>query len=629
MIIKYKQMAKKPSEVLKQVKQRSYLAKDFDSLRQQILGYAKTYFPEKNSDFSENSLGGLLLEMAAYVGDNLSFYLDHQFNELDIESAVETRNVLNLLKKNGVKAFGASPATVSCTFYIEVPAVVGNNSFGRVTYVPSEECLPVLRQGTVVTSEDGIDFRLTENIDFSEKDTNGDYVATITTGQISGETVKTMILSRDGFCISGKEKTFNFSVGGFIPYRKISLPDQNIYQIISVTDSLGNIYYEVNDLTEDSVYKSNSNISYDSKVVRNTLQMIPAPYRFTKEYDITSGITTLTFGGGNALSLDDDVIPDPSKFAIPLPNVETFSRTSLNPQTLLSTRTLGAATENSTFTVVYRYGGGLSNNVQEKTINGITNLKMFFPKSPAPQIAQAITNNTEVLNLVPASGGEDAPSIDDLKVLATAIRNSQERIVTKEDLIARVYTLPPQYGRVFRAAVRENIENPLSTKLFVVSRDPDGKLTQSSDTLKLNLSKYLNSYRLISDAIDILDSPIVNFKLRYSVVLDPQYNSEQIIQTINTEIINYFDTKKCQIDKPIYISEVVNTIFSVNGVISMPQCDSIIFENLYGNIDNKPYSSFSYNLEKATLKQKGIIVPPEGGIFEIKYPDINIIGKSV
>ena len=78
---------------LKKIKNRKYLAKDFGGLRSDLLNYAQTYFPDKIKDFSEASVSGLFLEMAAYVGDVMSFYLDHQFNELDIETAVEDKNV--------------------------------------------------------------------------------------------------------------------------------------------------------------------------------------------------------------------------------------------------------------------------------------------------------------------------------------------------------------------------------------------------------------------------------------------------------------------------------------------------------------------------------------------------------
>ena len=74
---------------LKVVRQRKFLSKDFDGLRALLIEYARLYYPTKIRDFSESSVGGLFLDFAAYTGDVLSFYLDHQFGELNHDTAVE------------------------------------------------------------------------------------------------------------------------------------------------------------------------------------------------------------------------------------------------------------------------------------------------------------------------------------------------------------------------------------------------------------------------------------------------------------------------------------------------------------------------------------------------------------
>jgi hypothetical protein len=337
----------------------------------------------------------------------------------------------------------------------------------------------------------------------------------------------------------------------------------------------------------------------------------------------------LTFGGGNASTLQDDAIPDPTEFAISLPNTKTFSRKAINPQNLLNTRTLGVANENVSLSITYRYGGGLTHNVTTNSITLVKNLNIFFPLNPSPTLGQAITNSLEVTNLSPAVGGENPLTSDELKTLTTTIKNSQERIVTKEDLLARVYTMPTNFGRVFRAATRSNPDNPLATKLYITSRDKNGNLAMSSDALKLNLVKYLNQYRMISDAIDVMDSPIVNIKISFSVVINPQYNSSLVIKDIINEMQDFFNYRNLQIDKPINITELINIIFSIDGTISLPSENGLKITNLVGKINNKNYSNYSYNITNATLKQKGIIVPPIGGIFEVKYPNFDIEGYSV
>jgi hypothetical protein len=248
---------------------------------------------------------------------------------------------------------------------------------------------------------------------------------------------------------------------------------------------------------------------------------------------------------------------------------------------------------------------------------------MFFPGNPSPAVAGAVRSSIEITNRIPAAGGEDAPAVDELKSLIPAVKNSQERIVTREDLLARVYTLPSNFGRVFRAAIRSNPNNPLATQLFIVSRDPQNKLIVSPDTLKQNLIKYLNPYRMISDAIDILDARIVNLTLNFEVLIDPTLNRSIVLQNILTKLQTTFNPKNFNIDQPLVISEINSTIFSIPGVVSI---NNVRFQNISGEVDNRIYSDVTYDVAANT--RQGIIFPPGGGIFELRYPEINIIGRA-
>jgi len=618
-------MPTNPNVSTQQVRVRNYLAKDFDGLKKVILDYARAYYPDRMTDFSDNSLGGLLLDMAAYVGDNLSFYLDHQFNELDPSSAIEVNNLQRHLRNAGMKVAGVSPAIADCTFSIECPAT--KDASGNI--IPSEKSLPIVKAGTTVSSQGGITYTLADDIDFSEKYPDGSYKFYQTTGRVTPLGVSTVVLSRSSLCISGVESSYSVPVADFVPFRQVTLPDREVTEIISVTDAFGNSYYEVNDLADDVIYKNIKNYADDAAIVDSVLQLQPAPYRFTRATDITSALTTLTFGGGDALTMQDDIIPDPTEFAIPLPNYKTFSKTPLNPQKLLTTRTLGVAASNTVITIRYRSGGGLSHNAPSNTITRVTGLNIFFPANPTVSVGQGVTNSVRVTNQNAAVGGEDQPSTTELRSLISSMRNSQERIVTKEDLMARVYTLPTNFGRVFRAGVRSNPDNPLATRLYVVSRDVAGNLTTSTDTLKKNLIKHLNAYRLATDAIDILDSPVINIKIDFMVTVDPSYQQNLVLQECIDELQLYFSTKNCQIDKPINMTEVANVIYSVAGVTSMPQNTPVRFSNMTGVVDDRRYSDYYFNVKLGTVANRGLLFPPEGGIFEVRYPAFDIVGRAV
>ena len=611
---------------LKSVRQRNYLARDFDGFRTVLLDYARQYYPDRIQDFSESSMGGLFLDMAAYIGDNMSFYMDHLYGELNNDTVVETVNIERALRNAGVPITGASAAVAQVDFYIEVPVL--NDG----TLKPNTVLLPTINEGTTIRADNGTEFTLLEDVTFWKSDEKtgnisiDPFVESFNGRRINGNIV-TKILKKSGTCGSGNQITQTFSIGDFVQFRRLSLSQSDITQIISVFDSQGNTYYEVGSLTNDVVYKNVLNTSANSNpllTVKDDLKVIPAPYRYVKEVSLGDRKTTLVFGGGTADTLEDDLIPDPSEFSIPLPYSQTFSRVAINPQKMLQTSTLGVAASNTSLTVIYRYGGGLSQNVPANTIKSITNLTITFPSNPTPGQQAQIRSSIDCSNPEKSSGGEDALSAGELLALIPTIKNSQERIVTREDLLSRVYTMPSNFGRAFRASAATNPNNPLSSRLYIISRDNNNQLTTSHDKLKINLKRYLSAYRMISDAIDIMDAQVINLVLYFKIIVDPSLNKQLLLQSIISDLKKQFVITNFHIGQPIVVSDVVSTIFSKQGVIAV---DEIKFSNIYGTVKNRLYSPITFDVQTNSKNQ--IIYPPEGSIFEIKYPDINIIGKCV
>lgn len=601
------------------LKERKYLNKDFDSLRADLLEYARTYFPDAVKDFSEAGLAGLLLDMAAYVGDVQSFYLDHQFHENFPDTSTETDNIQRHLKKAGVPVVGAAPAVVDCSFLIKVPAS------GTNPPIPDTTALPIIHEGSVARAQNGTNFELTETLDFTKTNADGDLLAEIVVGSRDQNNNPTnFILSLGGVCISGFRAVETFTIGSFTPFKKIALANENVTEIIRVVDSDGNEYHKVDYLTQDTVYKAVTNLAPDNQSVRENLVPVPAPYRFTAETSLNSRITTLTFGGGSAETLNDDAIPDPSEFSLPLYGKRVFSRYTLNPGNLLQTTTFGVLKPNTTLTVTYRYGGGLNHNVDSNSIRNVTSLDITFPNNPSPSVASFVRNSVDVVNNRPAAGGETAPSIAELKQKIPAFSAAQSRIATKEDLLARVYTLPSNFGRVYRASIQTNPSNPLASQLFVVCRNSQNQLVTAPDTLKKNLATFLNQYRMISDAIDILDARIINLKIQFQVVTDPTQNRQLVLKTVLQKLKNYFDIKNFEIDQPLVIGDVQNIIFNTPGVVSVVSVD---VQNVFGTSNNRSYSSEQFDVPANTFR--GIIFGPPGSIFEIKFKNQDIVGAAV
>ncbi len=606
-------------EVLKQIVTRSYLNKDFVGLRNEMETYLRSFYGDQIKDLSIGSFMGMFLDTVAFIGDTQSFYLDHQFHELSPETAVEPRNIERLLRDNRVPTTGATPAVVQCTFQVKVPALLTSNP-----RIIDQTAIPVINQGTKMQSKTGIVFELTETLNFAKKDGDGRYIAAVEIAERdAGNLPVSFYMTLNGICISGEVTSESFTFAGFEPFKTYILSRENVTQIISVTDNNGNIYYEVDSLANDTVYLKTPNLNSDSAEVESSLQIQSAPFRFVKLNSLSTGLTTLRFGGGNAETTDNNIIPDPSQFSLPLYGQTTFSRYAINPNNFLQTTTTGTIIPNSTVTITYRFGGGLRHNVGQGSIaNNITQLLISFPGNPSTTDAVSVRNSVRVNNESDASGGLDALSLTELQGLIPSFAAAQSRVVEQRDLLARIYTMPSSFGRVFRAACRPNPANPNSSLLYVASKAADGTLTLANDTLKRNLARYLNDFRIIPDAIDILDVSIVNFKLEYEISVDNDQNRLLIVENVNKKLRKYFNVNNFQIDQVLNLSEIQNIIFNNIGVMSVQY---VRLTNLSGTQGERSYSSVNYNFTANT--KKNMVIPPPGGMFELKYLDVNIIGS--
>jgi hypothetical protein len=607
------------------VRERKYLNKDFDAFRSDLEEYARIFFPDKIQDFSPNGFGGLLIELASYIGDVQSFYLDHQFNEINADTAVEPKNLEKLLREAGVQIVGAAPAVVNTTFYFRIP--VGANGSWDTT------ALPLLKEGTIVNSNAGVSFQLIDDIDFTVTKSDGKPAAYITyaIGDTDADNNPlNFIFSANGDCLSSVIKTENFSVNGFEAFKKYVLQNKDVTDIVSVVDSDGNNYYEVDFLTQDTVFRSVKNRNPVSATPTNdnyidsNLEIIPAPFRFYRTTDLATRTTTLTFGGGSGETMDDDIIPDPSEAALPLYGKRTFSRFTIDPNNLLRTSTLGSIAPNVTITITYRAGGGLSHNIPTRSISEIAYLNLTFPNNPSLAIAAGVRASADANNNSPASGGADAPTLNELRIQIPSTRNAQARIVSKEDLLARIYSLPANFGRVYRCSIQNNPDNPNAAKLYILCRNAQNELIFAPDMLKNNLKTYLNQFRMISDAIDILDGQIINLQINYDITVDPTYNRQLVLQNVQAKLINYFNVGNFQMDQPLIFDDIRNIIYNNVGVLAVR---NVQITNVTGQVGDRNYSSVRYNINN-NLINNSILIPPAGGMWEIKYPSSDIIGRA-
>jgi hypothetical protein len=605
---------------LRPVKTRTYLNRDFDSFRAALLQYVRTYFPNNIQDFSDPSVGGMFLDMAAYAGDVSAFYLDHQFRELSVDTAIETQNIQNLLTMAGVKIVGASPAIVDINISITVPAT---RVAGR--YTPNPIFLPKLVAGSAVRSRSGITFEIDQDVDFAATGQSGTLIASVSVlARDASQNPTSYIVTRTATCMSGRMTSESFSIdNSYQAFRRITLSNSNVTEITSVKDTEGNVYYEVEALTQDTVFTSVENTGIDSDEVPYALELVPAPYRFTSRTALGTGNTSLQFGAGDAQSLDNDIIPDPSEVSLPLFGKRQVARVAIDPSSVLRSATLGYAPSGTVMTVRYRHGGGLDHNVPAANIAEFERLNLLFPTTGESTSIARVRASISVTNPAEARGGDNAPTIDELKLRIDGARNAQNRIVSAPDLLSRVYTMPSSFGRVFRAGASPSRTDPAVTNLYVISRNVGDEFTISSDTLKRNLRTYLNQFRLISDNIDILDAQVLNYGVTYTVTVEFDQNRRTVLQSINTRLRTLLTTNKFQVGQPLVVSDIISTIINTPGVSGMM---NIRVVPKVGTISGRTYSSSQF--EVATQLRNNVIRCPVGAIFEMKYPDYDITGSA-
>ena len=562
--------------------QRSYLARDFNSFKRELMNHAQTFFPEQISDFSESGLGGLFVDMIAYVGDSMSYYLDHQFNELRWQDAIEVENIKKHIELSGVDIHGASPSSVYVNVYIKMPYEIDAANQNKKTYKNS--AMPIIKAGTRFSSNNGITFNLMDTLDFSERTIDGkQYLFEKNNPKPLDDNSKIDIVYLSGICVSGEITTETFSISdSFLPFNEITLRESNVSLIESVKDSDGNSYYEVDNLSQDNIFQISSNKKLSNNSSEEVISLLPAPYRFTRQMDPETFLTTLMFGGGDSLADDNDILPDPSDLSMPLYGKKTFSKFALDPNALLKTHTLGIAPRNTILSVKYRHGGGFTHNVSSEAINEITFLDIEFPQDVSREDAIMIRSSISILNKEKAAGGSRAPTLNDFRQQIPVARNSQKRIVTKEDLLARIYSLPSPLGRVFRAALSEAPNSNGQIEIVLVSRDFDGTLTSfgtmettsndlstSPDSLKLNLKTYLDSFRMINDSYIIMDAAIHNFGVNINVIATPGVQKETVAQSIITNLKEILTIEKFHINQPLSLGDISYAVLSSDGVSSL------------------------------------------------------------
>ena len=611
-----------------------YINRDFSELRNNLINFAKIYFPTTVTDFSPSSPGTMFMEMAAYVGDVMAFYTDNQIQENFTQYARQFNNLYDLAYMMGYKPKVTGVSTTDIEVFQIVPAVydsiLGQN-------VPDFRYSLIIPQNTSINNSTllGTSFLTQDVVDFSQSSSLDPTIVSVY--EVEGDQPKSFLLKKTIKAISAQIKTTTYSAGNPVKFETIEISDTNIVGILDITDSDGKEWYEVDYLAQETIFESvknsnpfpDPNAQADASSAPYILQLKKVPRRFVSRF-INPTTLQLQFGAGTTNDVDEILIPNPDNVGLGLPSIQNKLTTAFSPSNFLFTKTYGIAPSNTTLTIRYLVGGGLGANIPAGTLtnfNSTAGVK-FTTNDLDPVLAQTSFNSLAITNPNASSGGNSGDSEIDLRYNSLANYAAQLRTVTQEDYLVRALSMPSLYGSIAKAYIEptklENLalgETPTSLDLYVLAFDQNKKLTLASTTLKQNLATYLSQYRIINDSIRIKDAFIINIGVKFDILVLPNFNSNEVLAQCITELKRYFDINNSQINQPIFLNELYSLL---NGIRGVQNVKNISIINRVG--ENLGYSKYAYNIEGA-LSNNVIYPSQDPSIFEVKFPDVDIKGR--
>ena len=587
----------------------NYLNREFNGIRQDLIDLAQRYYPDQFQDFSESSFAALMIDSVAYVGDQLSLYLDYNVNESFLDTAFERKNILRHGRILGFKDTGRPSTYGTVAVYVMVPA----DSAGLG---PDQRYIPLMRRGSSFGTTTGLAFVLTENIDFNNPK-NDIVVARVdqSTGAPTYYAIKAY-----GNVVSGQFGVKSLTVGNYQKFQRLKLSNPNIVEIISVFDSEGNQYYEVDYLAQDMVYKEIKNNNYQNDNVPSILKPLLVSRKFVVERDRND--VYLQFGSGKAS--ESNVVAIPQNVAMNVYGKSYITDTTFDPTRLSKNVNYGIVPANTTLLVGYRSQSPFDSNIAVGGINTIGNALLEFKDMTSLNrgLMNEVQSSVEVSNELPIVGNVSNPSSGEIKRRIFDTFPTQNRAVTQADYENLAYRMPAKFGSIKRVSVQKD-QNSLKRNLnmYVISEDSFGKLTKTNTTIKNNLKTWLNEYRMVNDTIDMLDPYIINLGIEFVIKPTAKTNKNTALQRAIQALQENF-AEGFFIGEPIYISDVYSVLKNVEGILDVTKVKIV-------NKVGAKYSTAAYNVNKNLSPDGSYLIAPANGIFEIKYPTNDIKGKVV
>jgi hypothetical protein len=600
-----------------------YVNRDFASLRQALIEFTKTYFPNTNSDFTDASPGMMFMEQAAYVGDVLSYYTDAQLKESFINVASNYKNILTHAQNFGYVPKISRPSITTLTIYQQVPS---KTIAGGAGFEPDYDYCVKIKEGMQVKSKtNDITFITMDVVDFTDATNRTISVLTQNAGN-----PEFYLLTKQVKVISATTITLDTSINSFKANPTINITDSQFIKIQSVKVN-ETTYYEVPYLAQEMVYIKEANASIfdqtlasDSSDTPYNLKLIKTPHRFTTRVTDLDNIQ-LRFGGASEDTANEMIVPNTKNVGLGLNNSISRLEESFDPSNFLKTSTYGIAPVGDV-TIKYLSGGGISSNVASNELRTITSIEFDEDLLSFSSVNATLYENAKasiaVDNLIAATGGRGLETLDEIRENAIANFASQNRAVTKQDYEVRALSMDASFGSIAKVYVEQDTNNnPFAINMFTLGYDANGNLTQLNTATKNNLKTYLNDYRLITDAVNILDGYIINIGVNFEITTFSNYNKREVVLNCIQSITNYFNIYNRKINQPINLGELELELANVDGVSTIPKLE------IY-NICDETHSLNEYDIKTAT-KNKIVYPSLDPSIFELKFPNTDIKGRAL
>ena len=395
-----------------------YTNRDFSSIKRDLTQIAERFYPDTFQDFSEASFGSMMLDAVAYVGDQLSFYLDYNVNESFLDTSYQLDNIIRHGRIMGFKNSGRPSAYGTVAIYVLVPASTTGISLDT-------NYIPVIKRGTRFSSTNGQSYVLIEDVDMAE---SKNPVVVARTDADTGNPEYYAIKSY-GKVVSGFFNTESVEIGAFQRFRRVNLSQPNVSEIISVFDSEGNEYFEVENLSQDTVFKSLTNKNYKNDNVPSVMKPLLVNRKFVTIFD-NNGVS-LQFGSGDELS--SDIVAEPQNLSIDVFGKTYVTDTSFDPSRLVSNKYYGIVPQNTTLTVFYRQTNPTNSNAAVGAINTVSTKIIEFEdvSTLAASEVSFVRNSLEVSSETPIVGNVSNPSPGEIKQRIRYFSNTESRRNTK------------------------------------------------------------------------------------------------------------------------------------------------------------------------------------------------------